>query len=182
MERWQKTEGCGREVAAESYGRYTGQRDKRPEILSESQDRQRQRARKKDALAKKYMEETRLAKMLGLSQQGAWTRWENYVRRRITWWDLWRSDFGHLRFQIKEVYDGLPSPSDHHTWGKSNTPACQLCGGKGSLQNLLSGCARSLSEGRRALSLATRSSPQCYCWRGFRGNKIELIQTRKTRD
>ena len=44
------------------------------------------------------IEETRLAKMVGLSQQGAWTRWENYVRQRITRSDLWRSDFGHLRF------------------------------------------------------------------------------------
>ena len=33
------------------------------------------------------IEETRLAKMVGLSQQGAWTRWENYVWRRITWSD-----------------------------------------------------------------------------------------------
>ena len=92
------------------------------------------------------MEETWLAKMVGLSQQGVWTRWENYVRRRITWLDLWRSDFSHLRFQIQAVYDVLPSKSNLHTWGKSDTPACQLCGGKGSLQHLLSGCARSVSE------------------------------------
>ena len=64
---------------------------------------------------KEGMEETRLAKMVRLSQQGAWTRWENYVRRRITWSDLWMSDFGHLRFQIQAVYDVLPSPSNFHT-------------------------------------------------------------------
>ena len=94
------------------------------------------------------IEETRLAKMVGLSQQGAWTRWENYVRRRITWSDLWKADLSQLRFQIQAVYDLLPSPSNLHTWGKNDTPACQLCGGKGSLQHLLSGCPRSLSEGR----------------------------------
>ena len=54
------------------------------------------------------MKETRLAKMVGLSQQGAWTSLENYVRRRITWSDLWRSDFGHLRFQIQADFDVLP--------------------------------------------------------------------------
>ena len=36
--------------------------------------------------------------------------------------------------------------------GQKWYPACQLCGGKGLLQHLLSGCPRSLSEGR-------------YCWR-----------------
>ena len=94
------------------------------------------------------IEETRLAKMVGLSQQGAWTRWENYVRRQITWSDLWKADLSQLRFQIQAVYDLLPSPSNLHTWGINDTPACQLCGGKGSLQHLLSGCPRSLSEGR----------------------------------
>ena len=53
VERCQGTEGCGREVAAKGYGRYSGQRDKRPGILSESQDRQRQRERKKGALTKR---------------------------------------------------------------------------------------------------------------------------------
>ena len=94
------------------------------------------------------MEKTTLAKMVGLSQQGARIRWKNYVRRRITWSDLWKSDLSHLRFQIQALYDLLPSPWNLHTWGKGDTPVCQLCGGKGSLQHLLSGCTRSLSEGR----------------------------------
>ena len=67
--------------------------------------------------------------------------------RRITWSDLWQSDFSHLRYQIQAVYNVLLSPSNLHTWDKSDTPACQLCRGKGSLQHLLSGCTRSLSEG-----------------------------------
>ena len=58
------------------------------------------------------IEETKLAKMVGLSQQGVWTRWENYVRRRITWSDLWNADLSQLRFQIQAVYDLLPSPSN----------------------------------------------------------------------
>ena len=58
--------------------------------------------------------ETRLAKMVGLSQPGAWTRLENYVRRRISWSDLWKADLSQLRFQIQAVYDLLPSPSNLH--------------------------------------------------------------------
>ena len=53
MEHCQGTEGCGREVAAEGYGWYSGQRDKRPGILTKSQDRQCQRERKKGTLAKR---------------------------------------------------------------------------------------------------------------------------------
>ena len=40
-------------VVEEGYGRYSGQRGKRPGILSESQDRQRQKERKKGALTKR---------------------------------------------------------------------------------------------------------------------------------
>ena len=110
------------------------------------------RGKERRALSQKEViegiEETRLAKMVGLSQQGAWTSWKNYVRRRIIWSDLWKADLSQLRFQIQADYDLLPSPSNLHTMGKSDTPACQLCGGKGTLRHLLSGCARSLSEGR----------------------------------
>ena len=53
MECCQGTEGCGREVAVEGYGQYSGQKDKRLGILSESQYRKHQRERKKGALTKR---------------------------------------------------------------------------------------------------------------------------------
>ena len=36
------------------------------------------------------VEEGRYGKMVGLSQQGAWTRWEDVEKKRVTWSDCWR--------------------------------------------------------------------------------------------
>ena len=94
------------------------------------------------------VEEERRSKMVGLSQQGAWTRWENTLRRKVTWSDFWRADFYNIRFLVQSVYDTLPSPANLHIWGKSDTPSCPLCVGRGSLQHILSGCPRALSDGR----------------------------------
>ena len=94
------------------------------------------------------VEETRITKMVGLAQQGAWTRWNNYERRKVTWADCWRTDFSRFKFLIQAVYDVLPSPSNLHRWGISETPTCPLCGGRGSLQHILSNCSKALIEGR----------------------------------
>ena len=94
------------------------------------------------------VEEVRYCKMVGLSQQGAWTRWEDGEKKRITWSDCWRPDFSEIRFLIKSVYDVLPSPTNLHIWGKRETPNCQLCAMKGSLQHILSSCPKALGDGR----------------------------------
>ena len=86
--------------------------------------------------------------MVGLSQQGAWTRWEDVEKKRITWSDCWRPDFSEIRFLFKSVYDVLPSPTNLHIWGKRETPNCQLCAKKGSLQHILSSCPKALGDGR----------------------------------
>ena len=92
--------------------------------------------------------EVRYCKMVGLSQQGAWTMWEDVKKKRITWSDCWRPDFSGIRFLIKSVYDVLPSPKNLHIWGKRETPNCQLCARKGSLQHILSSCPKALGNGR----------------------------------
>ena len=86
--------------------------------------------------------------MASLSQQGAWTRWEDVEKKRITWSDCWRPDFSEIGFLIKSVYDVLPSPTNLHIWGKRKTPNCQLCARKGSLQHILSSCPKALGDGR----------------------------------
>ena len=93
------------------------------------------------------VEEVRYSKMVSPSQQGAWTRWED-VEKRVIWSDCWRPDFGKIRFLIKSVYDVLPSPTNLHIWGKRETPNCQLCARKGSLQHILSSCPKALGDGR----------------------------------
>ena len=94
------------------------------------------------------LEEVRYCKMVGLSQQGAWTRWEDIEKKRITWSDCWRSDFSEIRFLIKSVYDVLPSPSNMHIWGKRETPNFQLCAWKWSLQHILSSFPKAFGDGR----------------------------------
>ena len=46
------------------------------------------------------------------------------------------------------MYDVLPSPTNLHIWGKRETPNCQLCARKGSLQDILSSCPKALVDGR----------------------------------
>ena len=93
-------------------------------------------------------EEAHYRKMVSLSQQGAWTKWEGVEKKKITWQQLRRLDFSEVRFMIQSVYDILPSPSNLQIWGKSETPGCQLCSRRGSLQHILSSCPKALGDGR----------------------------------
>ena len=43
------------------------------------------------------VEEVRYCKMVGLSQQGAWTRWEDVEKKGITWSYCWWPDFSKIR-------------------------------------------------------------------------------------
>ncbi|KAL3976498.1 mitochondrial import inner membrane translocase subunit TIM8 [Sarotherodon galilaeus] len=64
------------------------------------------------------VEEERVSRAVGLKQQGAWTRWESTLQPNL------------------------------HLWGKSETPVCPLCSGRGTLEHLLSSCPRALADGR----------------------------------
>ena len=77
------------------------------------------------------VEEARISKMISLSQQEAWTRWESIKQKKMTWLELWRSDFNHIKFQVQAVYDTLPSQITLYRWGKVDNPLCQLYTGKG---------------------------------------------------
>ena len=85
--------------------------------------------------------------MVWMRQQGAWTKWELMVKRKITWSDLWRNEIA-IRFLIRSVYDTLPSPTNLLIWKKTETPLCQLCGKTGSLKHILSSCQTALADGR----------------------------------
>lgn len=94
------------------------------------------------------VEEQRASQWVELRQQGAWTRWEEALDRKISWTELWRAEPLRIKFLIQSVYDVLPSPSNLFLWGKSETPACTLCQGRGTLEHILSSCPRALGEGR----------------------------------
>ncbi|KAK0150652.1 hypothetical protein N1851_008245 [Merluccius polli] len=94
------------------------------------------------------VEELRASQMVGMRQQGAWTRWEQAVDRKISWSELWQAEPHRIKFLIASVYDVLPSPSNLFCWGKVDTPSCPLCLRRGTLEHILSCCPKALGEGR----------------------------------
>lgn len=94
------------------------------------------------------VEERRISRMVGMRQQGAWTRWEQVMGRKISWTDLWKAEPHQIQFLIKSVYDVLPSPTNLFSWGLIDTPACLLCQKRGSLEHILSCCPKALGERR----------------------------------
>lgn len=111
-----------------------------------AQGKERQRLIQEEVRA--GVEEERTSRMVGMGQQGAWTRWENVLQRKVTWSNIWKADVLNIRFLVQAVYDVLPSPSNLHVWGKTETPSCPQCPGRGSLEHLLSSCPKALGEGR----------------------------------
>lgn len=85
--------------------------------------------------------------MVGLRQQGTWTRWEGAMKRKISWAELWKAEPYRIKFLIQFVYDTLPSPSKLFCWGEVETPACTLCQGRATLEHILSGCPKALGDG-----------------------------------
>ncbi len=94
------------------------------------------------------VEEIRSCRAVGMKQQGAWTRWEKAIDRKVTWTELWKAEPHRIKFLIMSVYDVLLSPSNLHLWGKVESPACPLCSKRGTLEHILSCCPKALREGR----------------------------------
>ncbi|XP_063420791.1 uncharacterized protein LOC134706007 [Mytilus trossulus] len=92
-------------------------------------------------------EENRQAKTVELGCQGAWSRWD-LEQRSLTWSEIWRYPQYQLQFLLRSVYDVLPTPSNLHRWKLSETPDCPLCGNRGTLHHVLSGCNIALTQGR----------------------------------
>ena len=92
-------------------------------------------------------EEQRMAKAVGLVQQGAWCRWERVKPRSLSWNDIWKMETGTLKFLLRATYDVLPSPHNLKKWAKTENENCHKCGKKGSLRHILSNCQVSLEEG-----------------------------------
>ena len=94
------------------------------------------------------VEEERTSRMVGMQQQGAWTRWEGALERKVSWPEIWRAEPQRIRFVVRAAYDVLPSPGNLHLWGLGDSPACALCSRKGSLEHILSSCSKVLGDGR----------------------------------
>ena len=94
------------------------------------------------------VEEQRTSRMIGMQQQGAWTRWEQVVERKVSWTELWKAEPYRIKFLIQAVNDNLPSPSNLFSWGMVESPACPLCLKRGTLEHILSCYSKALGEGR----------------------------------
>ncbi|XP_060071428.1 uncharacterized protein LOC132551319 [Ylistrum balloti] len=90
-------------------------------------------------------EQQRKSRAVELGQQGSWTRW-NLPERKIPWTDLWKMEPLRISFMLRSVYDTLPS--NLCRWGLLEDPACSLCGGRGTIAHILSGCRVALQQGR----------------------------------
>lgn len=42
----------------------------------------------------------RTNRAIGLRKQGAWTRWEQAINRKVTWTDLWRAEPHRVKFHV----------------------------------------------------------------------------------
>ncbi|XP_062387675.1 uncharacterized protein LOC134076569 [Sardina pilchardus] len=115
-------------------------------VYSKAQGKERRRLVQDEVRA--GVEEGRSCRSVGMRQQGAWTRWDQALDRKITWAELWKAEPHRIRFLIQSVYDTLPSPSNLFCWGLAETPACPLCQRRGSLEHILSCCPKALGEGR----------------------------------
>ena len=93
------------------------------------------------------VEEERTSRAVGLRQQGAWTRWEQAMDRKVTLTDLRRAVPQRIKVLVQAVYHVLPSHSNLFTWGKVEYPACPQCSGRGTLEPILSSCPVALCQG-----------------------------------
>lgn len=84
--------------------------------------------------------------MTGLAKQGGHLRWE-VPERKITPRDLVLMPEERFKFLVKSVYDLLPTPQNKKLWFGENEE-CQLCGERGTLTHILSGCKVALAQGR----------------------------------
>jgi hypothetical protein len=92
-------------------------------------------------------EEQRRSKAVEMGCQGAWTRWQT-EDRALTWAEIWRYPPYQLQFLLRSVYDTLPSQANLHRWKLVDTPDCNLCGARGTLDHVLSSCHVALTQGR----------------------------------
>ena len=80
--------------------------------------------------------------MTSLAKQGAHTRWE-VPEKKLSHREIINTAETSLKFQVKSVYDLLPTPSNKNIWyGGEETR--KLCGGTATLSHILSGCKAAL--------------------------------------
>lgn len=65
---------------------------------------------------------------------------------------MWSTSQHHFNFLVQLVYDVLPTPANLFIWGLVDSPACQLCRVRGSLEHVLSCCSKALGGWKVSLA------------------------------
>lgn len=55
------------------------------------------------------VDEARFSRAVGMSKQGAWTKWENLASCKINWAELWKTEPHPFKLLTQLVYDALPT-------------------------------------------------------------------------
>jgi hypothetical protein len=92
-------------------------------------------------------EHRRLVKISTLARQGRSLEWQ-VQQRKIKDADMRRTTESTFQFVLKAVYDLLPTPQNLNIWYRTEEHKCQLCGGIGTLDHILTGCKTALTQGR----------------------------------
>lgn len=109
---------------------------------------------------KAEVEEWRTSRAVGLRQQGAWTRWEHAIDRKVTWTYLVRAEPQRLKFLVQAVYDILPSQN-----GVSQLPTVPKQGHIGAHPEMLSS-----SSWAGAVHLVPQPGSETHCGSHQHGN------------
>ena len=120
--------------------------EKRCKFVSEVSVGGSQHRKLQEAGVRSLQEEERLVQAAQQGQQGRWLNWE-VEDRRLTWSDIWSTEFGRLKRQLQLTYDVFPTPANLTRWGIRSNPCCHLCGAYANLSHILSGCRVALQKG-----------------------------------
>lgn len=96
------------------------------------------------------VEEVRLSRMVDMAKKGPVQGGSRRIAEGSPGQNFggWSHIARLFLFLVQSVYDDLPCPSNLFTWGLADTPACQLCQKRGSLEHVLSCCPKALEEGQ----------------------------------
>lgn len=72
-------------------------------------------------------------------------KWESVWERVLTWQDIWNMKEHLIKF-LFSIFSVLPTPSNLHTWGLSESHSCTLCERPANLELVLSSCRLSLVD------------------------------------
>ena len=127
---------------------------------------------------KEAEEDRRVVKMTSLAKQGAHMRWE-VPERKLDDRELVNMSDSRFSFLIKAVYDLLPTPHNKHLWF-GEEEGCELCGARGTLQHILTGCKVALCQGRYKWrhDQVLREIAQCVDQRRMENNKAPREEKR----